>query len=58
LLWPLCGCQLDLIGVMWKRETHSFSFQKEKAMFMRPWVSETPAMPSSPQRKALERAMS
>jgi hypothetical protein len=27
-------------------------------MFMRPWVSETPAMPSSPQRKALERAMS
>jgi hypothetical protein len=42
----------------WKQTTHSFSFQKEKAMFMRPWVSETPAIPSSPQRKALERAMS
>lgn len=27
-------------------------------MFMRPWVSETPAMPSSPQRKARLRAMS
>jgi len=38
--------------------TRSFSFQKEKAMFILPWVSDTPAMPSSPQRKALARAMS
>lgn len=29
-------------------QTHSFSFQKAKAMFWKPWVSLTPAMPSSP----------
>jgi hypothetical protein len=27
-------------------------------MFCRPWESETPAIPSSPHRKALDRAMS
>ena len=37
--------------------TYSFSFQNEKAMFCRPWESQTPAMPSSPQRKARDRAM-
>lgn len=30
--------------------TNSFSFQKAKAMFIRPCVSETPAIPSSPHR--------
>ena len=39
-------------------KTHSFSFQNAKAMCMRPWVSETPEIPSSPQRKARLRAMS
>lgn len=29
-------------------QTHSFSFQKAKAIFWKPWVSLTPAMPSSP----------
>jgi hypothetical protein len=38
--------------------TYSFSFQKAKATFCRPCESQTPAMPSSPQRKARERAMS
>ncbi len=33
-----------------ERKTYSFSFQKEKAMFWKPWVSQTPAIPSSPQR--------
>ena len=31
-------------------KTYSFSFQKEKAIFCSPCVSDTPAMPSSPQR--------
>ena len=34
--------------IVWK--AYSFPFQKAKAMFWRPWVSETPAIPSSPQR--------
>jgi len=34
--------------------SYSFSFQKEKAMCCRPWVSDTPAIPSSPQRYALD----
>jgi hypothetical protein len=38
--------------------TYSSPFQKAKATFCRPWESQTPAMPSSPQRKARERAMS
>lgn len=38
--------------------TYSFSFQKAKVMFWRPWVSETPAIPSSPHRYARERDMS
>ena len=38
--------------------TYSFSFQKAKAMFWKPCESDTPAMPSSPQRKARDRAMS
>lgn len=29
---------------------YSCSFQKAKEMFCRPWVSQTPAMPSSPHR--------
>lgn len=37
---------------------HSFSFQKENAMFCSPWVSETPAIPSSPHLKTLDRASS
>lgn len=39
-------------------ETYSSSFQKVNAMFWRPWVSETPAMPSSPHLKARDRACS
>lgn len=38
--------------------TYSFSFQKAKAMFWKPCESDTPAIPSSPQRKARDRAMS
>jgi hypothetical protein len=38
------------------RQTNSSSFQKAKDMFWKPCVSETPAMPSSPHLKALERA--
>lgn len=38
--------------------SYSFSFQKLKAMFSQPWVSQTPAIPSSPHRKALDRACS
>lgn len=38
--------------------TYSFSFQKLKVIFSQPWVSETPAMPSSPHRKARDRACS
>jgi hypothetical protein len=38
--------------------TYSFSFQNAKATFCRPCESQTPAIPSSPQRKARERAMS
>lgn len=38
--------------------SHSSSFQKAKAIFCRPWVSETPAMPSSPHLKALDLAWS
>jgi len=34
--------------------SYSFSFQKENAMCCRPWVSDTPAIPSSPQRYALD----
>jgi len=34
--------------------SYSFSFQKEKAMCCRPCVSDTPAIPSSPQRYALD----
>ena len=41
-----------------KVKTDSFSFQKEKAMFSKPCVSETPAIPSSPQRYVRERACS
>lgn len=37
---------------------YSFSFQKAKAMFCRPWVSQTPAMPSSPHLYARDRAWS
>lgn len=39
-------------------QAHSFSFQKAKAMFSRPCVSDTPAMPSSPHRYVLDRAWS
>jgi hypothetical protein len=35
--------------------TYSFSFQKANAMFSKPWVSETPAIPSSPHRYVLDR---
>ena len=35
---------------------NSCSFQKANAMFCRPCVSETPAIPSSPHLKALDRA--
>lgn len=38
--------------------THSFSFQKAKATFWIPWVSQTPAIPSSPHLYARERACS
>ena len=38
--------------------THSSSFQKENAMFCNPCVSDTPAIPSSPHLKVLERACS
>ena len=37
---------------------YSFSFQNAKAMFCRPWVSETPAMPSSPHLNVLDLAWS
>lgn len=40
------------------RQTYSSSFQNAKAMFWRPWVSDTPAIPSSPHRKARDRASS
>lgn len=30
------------------KDTHSSPFQKANAMFWYPWVSQTPAMPSSP----------
>jgi len=39
-------------------QAYSFSFQKAKAIFWKPCESDTPAMPSSPQRKARDRAMS
>lgn len=39
-------------------QTYSFSFQKANAILNRPCESDTPAMPSSPQRNALERAWS
>lgn len=38
--------------------THSSPFQNAKAIFCKPWVSETPAIPSSPHRKALDLAWS
>ena len=37
---------------------YSSSFQKLNPMFCRPWVSETPAMPSSPHLNARDRACS
>ena len=40
------------------QSTHSSSFQKVKAMFCQPCVSETPAIPSSPHLKARDRAWS
>lgn len=41
-----------------KKRAYSFSFQNANAMFWKPCVSETPAIPSSPHLKALERASS
>lgn len=38
--------------------TYSSPFQNVKAIFCKPWVSETPAIPSSPQRKVRDRAWS
>lgn len=40
---------LDVIRIDQKL-AYSFSFQKEKAMLSKPWVSDTPAIPSSPHR--------
>lgn len=40
--------RLNLTMYIGRLQTHSFSFQKAKAMFWKPWVSQTPAMPSSP----------
>lgn len=40
--------QLGLQKFAERAETHSFPFQNANAMFCRPCVSQTPAMPSSP----------
>lgn len=41
-----------------KATAYSSSFQKLKPMFSKPWVSQTPAIPSSPHRNARDRAWS
>jgi hypothetical protein len=46
----LVGWRTNSVGEIVEEKTYSFSFQKAKAIFSRPWVSQTPAMPSSPQR--------
>lgn len=46
--WATSRQWLDLTMHVSRLQTHSFSFQKAKAIFWKPWVSLTPAMPSSP----------
>lgn len=46
--WAMSCQRLGLTMHIGRLQTHSFSFQKAKAIFWKPWVSLTPAMPSSP----------
>lgn len=58
LLQEVTAEKLVYISKYCMLHAYSFSFQKAKAMFWKPCESDTPAMPSSPQRKARDRAMS